>query len=256
MEVFTMSAIAAELPHTASGELTITRHKVLVAGLGALMPIILNLLVVDLQTTFTRVTVFVLLAYGIRVAILFFLGGLMGFLHKEETSVRKLFELGIIAPALLTGVMNGTTNLKDSSLRSAVQPVAVTASLTDFFIPTAFAQSTEADVKTFTPPTESVASQLWRGLSGARSDDVYHVVVGTYPGDVKKALELARRIARQAPEYQAAVYKANYKNEVYYSVVIGANLSLDQANALRDRAMDSKIPTGGDIYVHNPWPAK
>src|SRR5262245_53573172 len=82
-------------------------RKVLIGGFGALTPIVLNLLIVDLETVWLKVTVFAALGYFIRVVTLFYLGGMFAWLHKREDNPVKLFELGIVAPALVTGVLNG-----------------------------------------------------------------------------------------------------------------------------------------------------
>jgi hypothetical protein len=246
-----MSAIATTLDATSFSELT-TRRKCLIGGLGALTPIILNLLVVDLQTTFKALTALVLIGYLIRVMILFYLGGLVAYLHKDEKSILKLFELGIVAPALITALMNGTTNLKSSNVLASTQPAAVTAGITDFFIPTAYAQVEQQTVKVYKPTEESVTSQLWRGISGTQNENVWYVVVGTYRlNELQKARDLARNIN------QKSTFKADvYKNDKYYAVVIGANLELQQAKRLQQKATNEEIPTFGDIYLYNPWSSK
>ena len=61
-----------------------TYKKILIGGLGALTPIIMNLLVIDLEVLLLNVTLFAVLGYTIRVIILFYLGGITAFLHKDE----------------------------------------------------------------------------------------------------------------------------------------------------------------------------
>jgi hypothetical protein len=256
MEVITMSAIALALTQSVPFELTPFR-KVLIGGVGALAPIIVSLVFVDSETIFSRVTVTAVMTYCIRVGVLFAIGGGMAWAHHEEKSILKLFELGIVAPALLTGVLNGTTNVRDTNSRAAMQPAAVTASLSDFFIPTAYAQTTEGDIKKYTPPTESISAQAWRGLSGARNDEVWHVVVGTYNmKELRNAKELALELARKINEQPLKIKAEVYANETYYAVIIGANLCLDEARALKRRATDSRVPTYGEIYLYNPWAAQ
>ena len=252
-----MSAISTTFPPGAAeasavNELT-TRAKVLIGGVGALTPIILNLLVVDLQTTFTSISVLVVLGYLIRVAILFCIGGGMAYFHKDEKSALKLFEIGIVAPALITALMNGTTNVKNTTVRASTEPAAATASVMDLIMPTAYAQGEQQEIKAYTLPEESVAAQLWKGLSGARSDRVWYVVAGTYKSnELNKARELASRITKTSPPYKASIYR----NDKYYAVVIGANLTLAQAKARKESASHAKMPTDGDIYLFNPWDSK
>ena len=83
-----------------------TQKKVFIGGLGALTPIIINLLVIDLTVLFVNLTVLAVFGYLLRVTVLFYLGGLVAYLHKDEKSPLKIFEFGIIAPALLTALIN------------------------------------------------------------------------------------------------------------------------------------------------------
>src|SRR5262245_17192775 len=96
------------------------KRKVVIGGLGALTPIIISLLVVDLGVVFKGVTTVVFLTYTIRVLVLFYLGALVACLHKDENDQLKLFELGIAAPALLTVLINGAQLSKDT--RNAATP--------------------------------------------------------------------------------------------------------------------------------------
>jgi hypothetical protein len=258
MEVINMSATAmtfqqSTLQDSTVNELT-TRSKILIGGLGALTPIILNLLVVDLNTTFATVTALVVLAYLIRVGVLFCIGGAMAYFHKNEKNALKLFEIGIVAPALLTALMNGTTNIKDPNVTVGTDAPAVSASVTDFFIPTVYAQTSEPEIKGYSRIEDSVASQLWQGLSGTRNERVWFVVAGTFKtSEIQKARGLVDRIGQSSPAYKPQIYK----NDEYYAVVIGANLTLAQAKARKEKAYEAKVPTAyGDIYLYNPWDSK
>lgn len=248
-----MSAIATAFPKSIGNELT-TRRKIMIGGLGALTPIVLNLVVVDSKTTFATTTTAVLLAYLIRVVGLFYLGGLVAYLHKKEKKALKLFELGIVAPALITALMNGTTNIQNANQRASTQPAAATAGLTDFFIPTVYAQTKDQEVKKYTRPEEGLAAQVWRGLSGSQQDErVWFVVAGTYKTpELRKARELVERIKQSLPDFNPQIYG----NDQYYAVVIGAGLSRSEANARKQEAIDAKIPKDGEIYLFNPWEPK
>jgi hypothetical protein len=246
-----MSAIATAIPESIVNELT-TGRKIMIGGLGALTPILLNLVVVDLKTIFASMTALVLLGYLIRVVLLFYLGGLVAYFHKEEKKALKLFELGIVAPALLTALINGA-NVQNANLRAGTTPAAATAGLMDFFIPTAYAQTKDPEVKTYKRPEEGVAAQLWRGLSGSRDEQVWFVVAGTYKtSELQKAHELVQRIKQSSPDFNPEIYG----NDQYYAVVIGAGLSRSEANARMQKATEAKIPTYGEVYLYNPWETK
>lgn len=250
-----MAAIAASLRGTRDKGLT-NHTKILIGGVGALTPIVLNLVVVDLKTTLTDITVLVLLGYLLRVIVLFYLGGLVAYFHKGEKSALKLFELGIVAPALITALMNGTTNVPH--VQASNTPPAPAAAVRvmdalDAFTPTAYAQAKQTEIKEYSLPEESVTAQLWQGISGSHSERVWFVVAGTYDANqLEKARALVRRIQQSKSGYNPEVYK----NDKYYAVVIGANLTYTQAKDRKQKASDAKIPTDGDIYLFNPFDSK
>lgn len=90
------------------------RTKILVGGLGALTPIIINLLMVDLEKLLIQVTPISIISYIIKVIILFYLGGIVAYFNKDENKPFKLFQLGIYAPALIITLMNAA-QLKSGS---------------------------------------------------------------------------------------------------------------------------------------------
>lgn len=79
----------------------------MIAGLGGITPVLLSLVVIDLETLLLDVTPLAVVSYLIRVLALFAVGGLVGWLHKSEHDTVKLFQLGIAAPALITAAING-----------------------------------------------------------------------------------------------------------------------------------------------------
>jgi hypothetical protein len=68
--------------------------------MGGTAPVLVNLLVLDLQTSLLNVTSLVVIGYLIRTAVLFAVGGAVTIFNKESDPV-KIFQLGIAAPALL-----------------------------------------------------------------------------------------------------------------------------------------------------------
>lgn len=100
------------------------RDKILIGGLGALTPIIMNLLMVDLEKLFINLTLVSVIAYIIKVAILFYIGGIVAYLNKDENKPIKLFQLGIYAPAMILAFMN-TNPLQSSSTPLQMIPSTV-----------------------------------------------------------------------------------------------------------------------------------
>ncbi len=117
-----MSEPRVEAPTPSEKPLT-TRDKILIGGLGALTPIIMNLLVIDLEKLFIDLTIISVIAYIIKVAILFYIGGIVAYLNKDEQKPIKLFQLGIYAPAMIIAFMN-TNPLQSTSedVRQSILP--------------------------------------------------------------------------------------------------------------------------------------
>ncbi len=86
-------------------------------GLGALAPTIISLaildhsLLADYAANIDEET-FKLVGYGFRVLALFAIGGLWAYFHRSEVEPLKLFQLGIVAPAMITGMINAS-NVSD-----------------------------------------------------------------------------------------------------------------------------------------------
>jgi hypothetical protein len=222
-----------------------TRQKIVLGGLGALTPIVVNLLVVDSTTIFGGLTALVLIGYVIRIVVLFYLGGLVAYLHKEENSGLQLFELGIVAPALITSLMNG------ARIDAPVAPVPAPASQSGFhmLVVPMHAQGGTAKsdkVRTFTLPPETTTEQLWRGITGAQSRRIWFVIASSHAILADAERQAAQINARTAKDFTAEVY-APYGSNRQYSVVIGANLTNADAEALKQRAVARGISK--DVYL-------
>ncbi|MCU0644340.1 MAG: hypothetical protein MUC94_08755, partial [bacterium] len=127
-----------------------TYKKIFIGGLGALTPIIMNLLVIDLEVLLINLTFYSVLGYSIRVIVLFYLGGLIAYLHKDEINIVKIFELGIVAPALITALLNaGQIDVSKMKAQNASNPIGSIS-----FVSAAYAQtnteqdSTKMEIKT------------------------------------------------------------------------------------------------------------
>ena len=215
----------------AGGRRYTKREKILIGGLGALTPLVLHLLVVDLQAWWDSLTPFVLLGAVLRVVALTYLGGIVAYLHKDEHSPLKLFELGIVAPALLAGLLHGAPERA-----RALQPgQAAATSVFDLFVtPVYAAEREDSKPKTFTAPQETIAQQVWRGMSDSSVPRLWFVIASYHPTAEAAAME-AERINRTALGFAAEVY-APYGGSRSYSVVIGEHLTLAEAQVLRRKA--------------------
>jgi hypothetical protein len=267
------------------------RNKIAIGGLGALAPILVSLLAVDLENVFEKATFWAVFGYALRVVVLFSIGGLVAFLHREENDYFKLFELGIAAPALLTTLLSGSAGKMSSASTNAVgattsraaaltspyplQGRLVTAATTvplrygiqfaayrapdpnrgtgrpevsspppEVTPPRPAVTPPPAEVKTFSPPEETTGEQLVRGLLGSSNTRVWFVVAGSY-SSVDNAARHREGINKRWKQVSAEVYKPY--DTPYYSVVIGANLTMDEAKRLRSQAISAGV--GKDIFL-------
>lgn len=217
------------------------RQRFLFAGLGGIMPTLLNLIVIDLETLLLSVTLLSVLSYLIRVLALFAIGGVVGWLNRSECDPVKLFQLGIAAPALITAAMNGgRVALPDA-------PAAPNQQVSWHILSSAHAQAEPAThaLKRFTMPEETSAQQIYRGFFGALPKNVWFVIAGSHLSQ-EDAEKQARRLRDNYRNFSAEVYEP-YGGNPYYAVVIGAQLTLDEAKKLQQQALSSGFPK--DTYL-------
>ncbi len=84
------------------------RKRFLLGGGGALMPVLVSILAVDVATLIdseSGLSTGNVIGFIVRYLILFAVGGVVAWLHEDETKSFKLFELGIAAPALITSLV-------------------------------------------------------------------------------------------------------------------------------------------------------
>lgn len=215
------------------------RQRFLFAGLGGIMPTLLNLIVIDLETLLLSVTALSILSYLIRVLALFAIGGVVGWLNRGERDPIKLFQLGIAAPALITAAMNGGR----VSLPEA--PAAPSQQVSWHILSEAYAQTNTATLKHFTMPEETSVQQIYRGFFGALPKNVWFVVAGSHTTQ-EAAEKQVRQIRDNYRNFTAEVY-APYGGNPYYAVVIGAQLTIQDAKQLQQQAISAGFPK--DTYL-------
>ena len=220
-----------------------SRQRFIVAGLGGVAPVLVSLIAIDLQIIMLNATVLAVLSYGVRVLALFAIGGLVGWLHKNEVDLVKLFQIGIAAPALITAAINGR---QVTVPQAPVHSVALSA--VDWIpLPGALAQSvvTASAARRYTLPPESAGQQVLRGLVGSQQQNIWFVVAGahtTREAAQKQAAEL--RTKGQA----ADVYEPTLGNPSF-TVVTGAQLTQDEARAQRERGLQRGLPASSYLWT-------
>ena len=235
-----------------------TWKKIMIGGMGALTPIILNLLVIELEIIFADVRLFTVLGYLIRVVTLFYLGGVVAFLHKDENNSVKIFELGIVAPALITAMLNaGHIDVGN------VQPAGNETNIGSIsFISSAYAAPLQVDstnsnekskaeliksgkVKVFSLANESSVKQFWRGLTGSSQKNIWFVIAGSHL-KYEDAKKQADNISKNNKDLKTEIF-APFGGNPYYAVVIGSNLVYREALVLKGKAIRKGLPK--DTYL-------
>lgn len=225
-----------------------TGKKVLLGGLGALTPIILNLMAVDVALLLDN-EIATTIGYAVRVLVLFYLGGIVAYLHTDEKSPIKLFELGIAAPAIITAMMNAH-NLNDLKKPTSNMP---DKAMLELILSTAYAGETPAAAWQIAAEQQSgFLDKFWEGFSGSRKGGTaqrtpdpaetkrrYYVVVST-ENSYEEAAKRAENFNARVPGFHAEPYRAL---NGLSGVLIGSNLSREQAIALRDKAVQAGFPS-------------
>jgi len=175
----------------ANGKKYTKREKVVIGGLGALTPLILHLLVVDLQGWLLTLAPFVVVGAILRVSALCYLGG----------NAIKLFELGIVAPALIMGLLHGAPEADRLSRGRTDEGLWVF----DLLVTPVSAASPTSKPKTFSPPQETIGQEIWRGVTDSPMERLWFVIAAYHP-TVEGAAEEAGEINRRARDFRAEVY--------------------------------------------------
>ncbi len=221
-----------------------TSKKILIGGLGALTPVIMNLLVIDLEVLLVKLTIFAVLGYAIRVIILFYLGGITAFLHKDETNPVKIFELGIVAPALVTALINaGQIDVPKAKPTNFMNPIGIPA-----FGALVYAQpqdttksqdTTRVAVKSFALPQETRIQQFWRGLLGINPRRTFYVIVGSHD-KFSDAVNEVKKLESKTKAFRFDIYEP-FGDRRQYTIVIGGPLTRTEAIQLQRQAMEAKL---------------
>jgi hypothetical protein len=187
----------------------------------------------DFQRFFSNAFGIMGVGYCVRAIILFFIGGFIAWLYPDETARIKVFLLGLGAPALIGGFLSTASNPTTAPVARAVSSAG--------FVTAVYAQTTMSadELKRFTMPAPSPVAQFVEGLTGYQPKNVWFVIAGSFLS-LDNAKAYAGKINSSFPGFHADVY-APYLDDPSYAVVIGAQLTLGDAKALRDRAVSAGL---------------
>ncbi len=220
------------------------RIKVLIGALGAATPLAINLIVVD-HLALASPTALTVLGYGIRVAALVGLGVLVVVRNLDEQRPAKIFQLCLAGPALITALLNGVNQ------RSLIQSQAIPSPASRAFLSMPVVQAAPASQpRQFELPPETSGEQIWRGLTGGRSNRAWFVIVRRAP--TREAAEAASdRINQTVYGFHAEVFEP-YHGRGDWSVVIGEGLTRAEAQRLKRKALGAGLT---DTELWTPPPA-
>jgi hypothetical protein len=162
-----MVAIASDVDGPSKTPLP-ARERWLLGGAGAIAPLIVLAIGLDWENVFTVLKWGAALGYLVKAALLFLVGGFVGFLQKSETDQFKCFLIGISAPALIA---------------TAAATKAQGADRLDALASTIQVQTIESAFQ------EGFSNQFFRGLSSRNPTNTV-ALVGT-----EQSPDLARRSA-------------------------------------------------------------
>jgi hypothetical protein len=141
-------------------------RRFLWGGLGALAPTIISLAILDHTTLAEYISdidekTFEIGGYAFRVLALFAIGGLWAFFHRTEVEPLKLFQLGIVAPAMITGMINAS-NVSSSPGSDASAWLDLRFEL----VSSAYAQDVSTVGDDGSPPEPTPVQQFINGILG------------------------------------------------------------------------------------------
>jgi hypothetical protein len=173
-------------------------------------------------------------------------GSAWALIHRSETRPVKVFQLGLLVPALFLAYTNGADlGRTRSQLYQVSDPRAATTAVSSSWERPAW----QGSVQTFPMPRgESLAIKFLRAISGIERERAWFAVTDS-PRTLDAALEQAEAVKSDQGRFQAKVYRP-YGENPFFRVVIGANLEFHEAVALRDRAIQAGIQTEPRLIQH------
>lgn len=210
------------------------KKRFLLGGGGALMPVLVSLLAVDIGAALdndANITTGNMIGITIRYIILFAVGGFVAYLHEDEMKSFKLFELGIAAPALITSLI--TAQGVVSNPRSADRANVSHSSFS--FISSAYAEGDYSSSKQVI-----IAGNLWGDIIDGASGRVYRDTGSSISKEVNDAGKTIEKATQDAGhEIQKTV--DNTKNSENKLLREKAEILRENAFAEAEKAKVAKL---------------
>ena len=226
-----------------------------VGAIAGIAPLLVNLISVDAAMIVDSFDRTMLIGYLIKAVGLTVLGAFVVYVNSER-DLKKAFQLGLMAPALVMGAINANNyseaRSEASKLETQMQGKSSASGVPDFrnisennksyFSLIGIVHADEEQLKKGIHNEPSTARLLWYGITG-NIPNGWFVIVGSHKNE-SDAKKQAESLNQQG--YDARVYPP-FGNNKYYGVMIGAYLTLEQAIELKNVAIKDGLPK--DTYL-------
>ena len=192
-------------------------------------------------------------SYAVRLVALCACACIVIYLNGDESRPAKLFQLGIMAPAMLTSMLNGAA-IANKTPASPTPPPPAHSSL---FIPEANAQPAAAPAGApaardcTKPPDPTVSQQILKGLVGITPGNQWFVVVGSHTTEQAAAQDVNDIKARFPGRYQPEICSPTTVPNSPYRVVIAEYLTYADVARIKNEAIAAGLPP--DTWLWNPF---
>lgn len=138
------------------------KEKIFIGGMGALAPALATFPLEDyVEFLYDPDLLASLLGFLVRLTFLFAVGSFWVYMHRKEDDPWKVFQLGIVAPAMLLGFVNANNVVSDTTDQSASQSQRSLNSWS--IVSTAFAQPVRTTGENPTITTHNIARYVGKG---------------------------------------------------------------------------------------------
>ncbi len=158
----------------------------------------------------------------------------------SKTGIPKWIYGGIAALILIV-VLSAVMRKKDAAPAAVVSPAVVSPAV----VPPTTPDAVRAESVEVHPPPPKPDQRTEGTRSRGRKADGWSVIVAAYASR-ELAEKRMRDMMRRWPKFNIDVFQPR-EEKTHYFVVLGQNLSEDQAEELRKRAVDSGLPP--DTYI-------
>ncbi|OGT97418.1 MAG: hypothetical protein A2079_01740 [Geobacteraceae bacterium GWC2_48_7] len=229
------------------------KEPILIGALAGVTPLLVNLVNIQAETLLSQCQLNVVIGYAVQALVLMTLGAFLVYVNSEDNKW-KAFQIGVMAPALVIGVLNGQKldntvkelkasqkqilELKQPKVTDALNvPLARPSyTLTFSLVTDAYAGMRGLHRQ------QSESDNIWSQLTGSTSNN-WFVIAGSHLNE-RDAQIHAKDLIKKG--YEAVVYFPLGDNK-YFSVIIGSYLSLDEATRLKAQAIGDGLPR--DMYL-------